>query len=75
MLPANWYPHIVQVSSGRQSAQPPPPFKKESRRLQLLFHHRLVFPPLAGLAGVRRDGKPNLCVEVSVKVVFFSRLN
>jgi hypothetical protein len=49
--------------------------KSRRRRLYLLLHHRLVSPPLAGLAGVKRSGEPNLCVEVLVKVVFSSRLS
>jgi hypothetical protein len=49
--------------------------KKSRHRLHLLLHHRLVPPPPAGLAGVRRGGEPNLCVEVSVKVVFSSKLS
>jgi hypothetical protein len=49
--------------------------KKSRHRLHLLLHHRLVPSPPAGLAGVRRGGEPNLCVEVSVKVVFSSKLS
>jgi hypothetical protein len=35
----------------------------------------LVSPPPAGLAGFRRGGELNLCVEVLVKVIFFNRLS
>jgi hypothetical protein len=49
--------------------------KKITRRLHLLLHYRLVPPSLVGLADVRRDGEPNLCMEVSVKIVFSSSLS
>jgi hypothetical protein len=45
--------------------------KKSSRHL----HHRLVLSPPAGLTGIRRAGEPNLCVEVLIKIVFFSILS
>jgi hypothetical protein len=48
----------------------PPPLRN-SRCLHLLLHHRSSGRPRC----VRRGGEPNLCVEVSLKVVFSSRLS
>jgi hypothetical protein len=51
-----------------------PPLQKNTRRLHLLLHHRLVSFSPVGLAGVRRGGEPKLYVEVSI-LVFSNRLS
>jgi hypothetical protein len=58
--------------------KPNPPLPSfPSRRLfdlaaasKLRLLHRSVPPPPAGLAGVERGRKPNLWVEISIKIVF-----
>jgi hypothetical protein len=45
--------HVIE-----KTFQPPPPL--------LLLHHRLVPSLLAGLASVRKSGKPDLRVEVLI---------
>jgi hypothetical protein len=48
--------------------------EEKSPRLHLLLHYRSVPSLSASLASVRRGRQPDLCVKVSIKVVFFYQI-